>query len=245
MSWSFVASIADWTDSALSAFTLGTGSAGGASSLNVQAGDLLVAICKWENGGAATPSMARATSTPANNYTFDAGDTVIYAAADAQLSIGYVLAAAADATHTPKLTLSASRQYFRVVVLQFRPDAGETVSKDGTSAIASGSSTAPASGNTTTTGTDGIAIGSYGEYTGATLSSALINGAAATSLILSGNGSAAWYKAYTSGFTGGAAVTMSSSGDWACGIISFKSVAGGGGGGGSLPTRKSLLGVGL
>ena len=76
------------------------------TTLNVATGDLLVAWAKQEDTVASTCSAASVSGSPANTFTFDAGDTGGNAscASQAQICAGYVLSAAADVTMTPRLT---------------------------------------------------------------------------------------------------------------------------------------------
>lgn len=199
------------------------------ASLNVQAGDLLICWAKWELAQGATLSMAKDTGSPANAFTFDAANRANHGNGELSSAFGYKVAASADATATFRLTHSATASYRRFFVLQFRPDSGDTVTKDGNGAIATGSSTAPNSGNITTTGTDEVVVGGYGEYSALTTSSELINGVSATEPTGSPRAnSSVWYRILTATFTGGAAsATLSGSQDWVCGAIAFKAVAGG------------------
>ena len=172
MSFTFIAAVSGGNDAA--GTTLDT-----SSSLNVAAGDTLAAWCGHEG---ANGTFAVAKTTGGNDFTFDAEDEENHSNGDLNGSWGYLLSAAADATFTGRFT-SSSREFRRIIILQFRPDSGDTVSKDG-SAAGQGTSTAANSGNFTTAGTDGMACGGYKEYTSATTSSELINGGAATPVVV-------------------------------------------------------------
>ena len=195
------------------------------SSLNVEAGDLLVAWTKNE-GAPTTHAMAKSTGSPANTFTYDAADTEDHSNADLSGAFGYVLAAAADATATFRMTLGAARPYRRVLVMQFRPDGGETVTRDAGN-NGQGNSSALSSGNVTTTGTDEVICGGYGEYGTRTASSEQVGGVAATEPAASPQGgyTAAWYLIATSTFTGAATATLDADTEWVCGAIAFKSEA--------------------
>lgn len=198
------------------------------SSLNVAAGDLLVALVKHEG---ATTSLAVAKTTGGNAHTFDAGDKVTHSNTDLEGSFGYVLSATADATFTGRFTLGAARTFVSLIIHQFRPDAGETVSKD-TSNTGQGNGTTPTSGNVTTTGTDEAGLGGYCEYVGNASSAHQINGVNAdgvTTTNPTANFTAAWYRLLTATFAGGHANCTNSTGDWICNVIAFKSVAAAGG----------------
>lgn len=209
-----------------------TGTANGAgttldasSALNVAASDLLIAWCKSE--ASTSYAVAKNAGSPANTFTFDVGDFV--SSGGVADSFGYVLSAAADATATFRVTTSSS-SFRRFFVLQYRPDAGETVTKD-TSNVGTGAGTAAASGVITTTGTDEVVVGGTGLGTGTDGSSQLINAVAATEPAgapLSVD-TDVWYRILTATFAGGtASVTLAQSVAWICNVIAFKSVAAGG-----------------
>lgn len=211
------------------------------TSLNVQAGDVLVAWIKHE--GAPT-TIAVADTGGGNSFTFDAGDKVNHSNGDLSGTFGYLLSASADASFTGRLTLGATRAFRTIQIWQFRPDAGETVTKD-QSNDAQGSSGTINSGNITTTGSDVIVLGGYGEYVANNSSSHQIGGVNATGVLqasaISVNFSASWYRILSSTMTNGAATCSNSSADWVGAIIAIKSEAGGGGG--SLPTPVGIIGL--
>ena len=180
----------------------------------VTAGNLIVIWVKWEgassNGNATcsdgTSSFAmataghRGTSAPSSQF-------------------GYLLSAnGGNKTYT--VTVPAGGGFIRLRVAEFSYTGG-TLSFD-VENIGSGSSTAPASGNVTTTGTDELVFGGYGEATVATSSSPLINGLAASTLPTQGSYTRLWYKTFASTFTGNASITLSAAGSWVCNILSFK-----------------------
>jgi hypothetical protein len=108
----------------------------------------------------------------------------------------------------------------------FTPPAAASL--DGTPVAAFGTSTSLASGNITTTGTDGVAFGFYAEY-GADLGSEQINGVAlARKQGATGLRGELWQIAYSAGFTGQATATLGVSAPWIGGVIAFKAAAGGG-----------------
>ena len=206
------------------------------ASLNVAAGDLLIAWCKHE-GTNGTFAVAKDSGSPANTFTFDAADEINHTNADLNGSFGYVLSAAADATALFRLTTS-SRTFRRFLVMQFRPDAGAVVTKNGSN-VGQGNGLEPASGTFSPTGTDIVACGGFGDYVSVTTDTELINGVAATEPAGSPIGnSSVWYRILTTGFVGGtASATTGASGDWICAGIAFQAVAGG------AKHRKLLLGV--
>lgn len=223
MSFSFIKAVSNSNDAA--GTTLDT-----SASLNVAVGDLLVAWCTNESGST-TRSIAKNSGSPANNFSFDAGDAINHTDGALSGQFGYLLSAAADATATFRLT-TTSKDIRRVIIAQYRPDAGATVTKDKSANSATNASGISAvSGNVTTTGTDEVAVGGYGQDSGATLSSMAINAIAATeptgSPIPAGAGSHLWYRLLLATFAGGnASGTQSSGGNYVMGIISFKSIPG-------------------
>ncbi len=223
MAFTFIAWASNASDST-SATTIDTTTA-----LNVAAGDLLITWAKHE--GAPT-TVAIADSVSGNSHTLDAGDKVNHTNGDLSATFGYVLSATADASFTGRATFGAARPFRSIIVAQFRPDSGETVTKD-TSATGQGNGTAVQSGTYTTSGTDVVAMGGYGEYVAATSSSHQINGVAAdavrkTDVTHGNNFTAAWYRILSSTFTNGRSTcTAGSSGDWIGNGIAFKSVASG------------------
>jgi len=218
MAWSLIASAENDADAA--GTTLDT-----LSSLNVAAGDLLVAWCKYE-GANGTFAVAKDSGSPANTFTFDAGDEVNNGNGDLNASFGYVLSAAADATATFRFT-TESRSFRGVIIYQFRPDAGETVTKDASNVGSGFGIGTVASGTIDTSGTDEVVFGGYAQYTGQTLSNREINNVAADGF--EDNGStdhSVWYRILSATFSGGTAeVTQDVTQAWICNVIAFKSEA--------------------
>ena len=216
MAFSFIALATGLSDA--SGTTLDT-----SASLNVQAGDLLVAWVKFEGGTSTTIAVAKNSGSPSNAFTFDAGDAILHGNNDLYTSFGYLLSAAVDATATFRVTLGAARSFRRLMVAQFRPTSGYTVTKDGSNR-ASGSSGALASGNITTTGSDAVAVGAYGEYSANGTSSEQIGGVGATEPTgspIAGGVTSLWYRLLTGTMTGGASATITSQ-PWTCAVIAFK-----------------------
>jgi len=196
------------------------------ASLNVAAGDLLVMGCHHE-GAATTLSGNASDGAPDNPFTFDGADYLHDTGSnDMNLGVGYVLSAAADATMTPRCTYAAARVFRTIIVAQFRPAAGETVTKDDSS-IAQGNSTTINSGTITTTGTDEVALGFSGEYQANSTTAEQINGVAATEPAGSPQGeAAAWYRVLTATFAAGAATATMDTNNWIGAVIAFKSESG-------------------
>ena len=213
MAFTFVAAVGN--------FAAGAGTTLDATaSLNVADGDVLVAWAKHEGTNG---TFAVAKTTGGNDFTFDAGDEMNHSNNDLNGSMGYLLSASADATFTPRLT-TESKAFRALHVLQFRPNASETVTKDGSNK-AQGNISGVSSGNITTTGTDGIAIGGFASYSSSVTETEEINGVSATSVADQDN-CTAWYRIVTAGFTGAATASTGGGIEWICAAIAFKSEAG-------------------
>ena len=185
----------------------------------VGAGNLVVLWIKHE-GTSTTVTASDGTSS------FTSGTSVSHGNGDLHGRWMYLLVGNSG-TRTYTVTLGAQRPYKRIHVWEFSYTG--TLSLD-VQNIGSGTSAAPASGTVTTTGTDAVALGGYGEYGSGTLSSPLINGVAAGgSRINSPAGSFAgsWYGLLTATFTGGtASATLSGSAEWLCNILVLKASGG-------------------
>lgn len=193
-------------------------------SLNVAAGDALVAwVCN--ETGTSTYAVAKSAGSPANSFTFDAGDAI---ANNVFGSLGYLLNASADATATFRATWGTSRDIRRIIVMQFRPTAGSTVTKD-TSAKGTGLGTASSSGNITTTGTDEIVCGGSDLFNSGATTLEKINAVAADGVSRQ-SAASIWYRILTGTFAAAPAIcTQAISDSWICGVIALKITAGGGG----------------
>lgn len=195
------------------------------SPLDVAAGDLLVATLAWEDGTGGTLGVSDGASNIFTPTAEANGDAKSYKA------FAYKLAATANAAATFTFTNSTSAPYRQVTVLQFRPDAGETVSLDPAASnpamATAASGSAPVSGNITTEGTDTIAVGTTKMYAAQDFSSAQIGDAAAVGAGADGDGyNFSWYTILTATMVAGhAQVTGSTGSSWVCGIMAFKSVA--------------------
>lgn len=191
------------------------------STLNIQAGDLIVALVRWE-ATSTTPSIAGVTNSLTMVSTFSTTAGIGYAA------IGYKIAASTDAAETFIFTLAAARTYRRIIAMQFRPDAGDTVTLDASVSVGQGTSTTAISGNITTTGTDEVVVGAINSWSSAAITSPLINSVAADgSSMLQYAGML--YRILTATFSNGAAQATVGNSYWAADIIAFKSEATAGG----------------
>ena len=132
------------------------------------------------------------------------------------------LLVANSGTRTYTITVNGFSLYERTVVFEY--------SYTGTASLAgqnigSGSGTACASGTVTTTGTNHVGLGGYGEYSAGALSSATIGGVARDRIVsASSNTASLWDRVSASAFTTAtAAVTIGSGGGaWICNMIAFK-----------------------
>lgn len=211
-SFTFVASASGASDG--SSTTVAT-----SSTLNVATGDLLIALVTYEDTGTTTVAITDGVS---NSFTYDSGDeatdsTFIF------VSPLYRTAGVANATATFTATLGAARPYKRIVVMQFRPGSGETVSKDisGTREAASVGA-AITTGTFSTTGTDGVVCGVAGIYTSGTWSADTINSVAADDAATE-QSAHMWCRIVTAGLTTvTGAATYSALSTWAATAIAFK-----------------------
>lgn len=114
-----------------------------------------------------------------------------------------------------------------------------------TNAAATGTGTAPNSGNITTAGTNWC-VGGYGEYSAETPSARQINNTNADHSLQGAVGvtyTSSWDLIVASGFTEDAHCTISGGGaDWICSVIAFKTTAAGGDPEGSLVGGKLIRG---
>lgn len=212
----------------LQAFTFvqsGSNSSGGTpvSSLGVTLASVgagaLVNIWVKHEGAPVGMSVSDGTSTLTGGTKTDHGN------GDLSGQFHYLLSAnGGTKTYTVTFSGSVSRTFISLIAFEY--SFSGTASLDGENG-GSGTGTTLTSGNFTTTATDGVAFGGYGEYSTANLSTTAINGVAADGTIqLSGNTfSGAWRKTFTSGFTGAATAAIDNSFDWVCRGIAFKAEA--------------------
>lgn len=199
------------------------------------AGSLLVAYVKHE-GTATTLSVARSDGSEA----WTAGGKTTPAGGEPSGQFFYLLSCTGGAA-TYRFTCAVARPWRSFILFEYSYTGTASLDAD---VGGTGTSTAVSSGNATTTGTDGVAFGGYGEFTGDNGSAHSINGVAADGVVelATTTFTAAWRKTYTSGYTGAATCTLAGSAAWVCRQIAFKAAAGGGGS--VLSSRATLLGVG-
>lgn len=190
------------------------------STLNVAASDSLIVLVGWEGGDTTI------TVSDGGSNTFTIEPTHVSSVCGV---VGYILIASVNGTATFTATWGAARTWRRILVVQARPDSGETVTKDDGPADLIGAGTSIASDNINTSGTDEIIFGFGSAYfTGSTWSAQQIAGSAAdASIFISGRADVCcvWYKIFTTDPGDGinATATKSGSGEWYGGILAFKS----------------------
>lgn len=195
------------------------------SSLNVAAGDLLIAVAGYLYSTQTTESVAKNSGSPANTFTFDSDDRGTQSSY-VHTAVGYVLSAAADASATFRLHLDAAREYRSIIVLQFRPNGlaykdtrNKTLDTDG--------GTPCTSGTITTTGTDEVVVGGVKQfYDSGTTSVETIGGTTADGYVRTAGASgvsSAWYRILAATMTSGQAQATLPDGttQWNCHIVSF------------------------
>lgn len=191
----------------------------------VSVGDLIVVAAKWESG-VASAGTATCSDGTSSLTKWAPGELSAIANIDPRLVMFYLLSSVATGTVTYTVTFSGSMSFRDVIAMAYAPPSAASL--DGTPVGAGAASgTAISSGNITTTGTDGVAFGSYAEF-GSSASAMNINGVAAdqTQVAAGTANSQLWSKTYSGGYTGAATATISFSNSWLCGVIAFKAAGG-------------------
>ena len=134
----------------------------------------------------------------------------------------YLPASVRSGTVTYTATWSAARPWRRILIYEYSYTGG-SVTLDASNRATATSGTL-SSGNLTTTGTDEVVFGAYGEYSAATTTGESVNGVLADQTVRSGFASM-WSKRFTAPFTGAAAATGNSA-TWIGNAIAFKRTAG-------------------
>jgi len=174
--------------------------------LNNVKGNTLIAIClKWEG-----PTSGNATVSDGIS-SFSNTNVVVHANNDLHSEFAYLLNSnAGNRTYT--VTFPASASFQRIRIGEFNHTYGDF--QFDTSSGSSGTGSTTSSGNYTTTGTDEITFGCYGEYSpSVTPFNYKINATTADGIIL-GNLSQMWYLATTTTFTSSSTVSIGISSDW-------------------------------
>jgi hypothetical protein len=197
-----------------------------AGTLNVAAGDLIVVYGRWYEAASGGVTISDSGS---NSCTID---TEVNRGTYTFIRCGYILSASANATATFTLTTVNNVNNLRITVLQFRPDAGDTVAKDQNQATGNGWSTALLTGDISTTGDDEVTISGCGQDYGTNPTNEQIGDTAADGVVDVGgaNDSSAWYRilnATAANIHGQA--TIGGNTDWIILLNSFKATAAAGG----------------
>jgi hypothetical protein len=220
-------------------FSCENGGGGGAGSLaitsanlvsgtyTVTAGDLIVC---WAGGDSTTTitGVDDGGSSTFVSKTGTAGGAVFGQFWYCLASVG----TGSSLTYTVTFSASTSQRTFQLMC--FTPSA--SVTWDAENAGSTGVGSAPATGNITTSGTDGLVLlGENNEGNGAA-SLQTINGTGVTGTVGPSAGNMS-YLAYAAGFTGAGAMTIAGSSRWVANLISFKIA----GGGGSIPLMGAMM----
>jgi hypothetical protein len=182
----------------------------------VKAGSLLVAYVKWGGTAASIATLSDGTST----FTADALNSA--ANGDLHGRFYYLPASSASGAVTYTATWSPARPYRKLMIYEYSFSGG-TVSFDASNRATATSGTLT-TGNITTTGTDEVVFGAYGEYDAANTTTERINGVAADQVVRASYASM-WSKSFTTPFTGAATATGNSS-TWVGNVIAFKRTGG-------------------
>jgi len=205
MAWTFVDSDSNKEDASSTTVA--------APGITVAAGDLTCVFVGWENGNT-TCAVSDGTSS------LTPWQTGVVAGTNVRFAMFYILSSVATGTNSVvyTATLGAARTFRNICVMAMRPPGRAYL--DGNSAGTTGVGTTPASGNITTTGTDGCAFGCYTEL-GSSLNTPTINSVSPANTVTPLR-STLWQSAYSAGFTGQATGSISSN-DWGMGVLCFNS----------------------
>lgn len=209
-----------------SGYTVASGNSVSANSktLNIAAHDVLVVIMGWDNGHGGTITC---TDGGSNALTMSAD--VHDASSGSFVSIGYLLDAAANATAAFVGNITTAQGGRGILILQFRPDSGDTISLDPATSnptlAGSNAGGTITSGALTTAGTDTVVAGFARNYSAGTWSAQQIGGTDATPVASSNTKINGWYRILTEGMSAGTATaTLSASSYWVCGLIGIQGV---------------------
>jgi hypothetical protein len=183
----------------------------------VTAGNLILLWVKHE--GATTTITASDGTT---SLTQGPSGLVTHANGDLEGAVFYLPSSVASGSVTYTATFGATRSFRQIMMMEF--SGSGTKSTDGNNE-ATGASTSIASGTITTTGTDVVVVGTYGNYSGGTTSSEQIGGVAAGGRV--GTESSMWYRILTATMTSGQATGTKGGADpWISQILAVKFTAG-------------------
>ena len=141
--------------------------------------------------------------------------------------LAYCLDCAANATAVITATNSTARGYRSIMVMQFRPSSGATISLDQALAVVAGTETALASPSVTTTGDDEVVIGFGKDYSAGSYADRQIATTAADQTVNQAVGTyvaSMWSRILSGTITGAATATVAAN-YWLAGLLSIKSSA--------------------
>lgn len=182
--------------------------------LNLQDGDLLVALANWY--GSTTTVAIDTTDTDNQMVAEELG-----ASGSERLGYGYLLSASANAAATFRMTLGAAQTYRAIVVYQFRPSA--TAYLVAPPAVATGSGITATSDSISPEGTDILVIGLGRSGTGS-IADHEIGGDVEDGEQTVGTYNTIFYKAFATDQTDIYATFSQGSGGYAAAIMAFSDV---------------------
>jgi hypothetical protein len=178
---------------------------------NVKPGSLIVAYVKWEGTAAATVTLNDGTGAFVADTLNSAANNSLHG------RFFYRLASTTSGTVTYTATWSAGRTYRKLMIYEYSYAGTLSLDASNRATATSGSLTA---GTITTTGTDEIVFGAYGEYNANNTTNERINNVVADRVIRSSFASM-WSKSFNAPFTGTATATGNST-TWIGNVIAFK-----------------------
>jgi hypothetical protein len=213
--------MADWT---YIAYTKGQSEASANSLagdvvLNLAAGDLLIAIAKWEG----TSDTATFSDGGSNALTMSAA----LLQSDHYSSFGYKIGASANATATMTFSTVSNQTARSMLLIQITPGAGNVSLDGGPNGVGGGIDPDPVSPNITTAGASVILLGGLANSFGRSITTPLIGESAATSPIDTGRYTHMFYRVAT-GTNIHSQATYSANTNWGAYVVAFKLVAAGG-----------------
>jgi hypothetical protein len=212
MSWTFIASTSGYNITGTTVDTDDT--------LHLEVGDVVIANLSWA-AGASTIGIA----TTLGDDAFTLQSTVNYSTRNF-MALGHVVIGVHNETATLRGTLATAQNNLILTVMQFRPDAGETVSVvAGPSPASNGSGSAPITGNISPTGDDLLVFAGVQNAAGVTSSNEQIADAVAAGYVRRSRGSI-FYSLFTASQTNiHAQSTFGDDDSWVTDILALASTA--------------------
>lgn len=216
MAWTYVASTFAYV------YASGT-SVDAEASLHIEVGDVLV-ISVGSYG--ADTTVAVATTVPNDSFTMlthNSGTRALHA-------MGWVVVGTHDEAAVIRATLGEARSKLCFSVLQFRPDAGDSISLAAGNYTGTGTGIDLQSGNISPVGGDLLVVsGGYIRDCGSPSNNCQIGDVSRDGQQMSANSEGLWYKLYTSDQTNiHGQASSNDSDEWHCDIIALESAAAGG-----------------